>query len=883
MAGLANNARRFSQNTFAVLVGVTDYQASGLPDLPACASEARKLSEALIAPQTWAIPSSQVHLVSDADASRDVIVAALASMAAQAGADDLLIFYFAGHGQSDEESFILRTGSREQDGRRGITREDIVRTLADTKARGVLVVLDCCGGAGFAETAPDFFFGLAGHDFRLLISASRAGESSWELADKGSLFTRRLLRLLRGEDRLDTSGMIFFNDLFEYLYAGVVADAARELPAGTRQTPVFAGSHAGDPLLFLNRELTLAQVRVKTTRLTPDVVRRRLLTTAASIISVVALVLIGYWAFLDSHQYLEVRGDNITLVHGYPGLSGFGLPKDEWTYMEGPDGLLSSAALKVGQPLVFDREKSSETALIEVLNPAPRARIEIWQNNLAAARSDLMIAGNDPHLLTDGDLTLLPYVVSADQKSQLETWVRRLNPEGSIAPVLALKSVDPGLAITAYMASPASANRGAQLNLIAKWDGKCTPEVQTWLDGILADSLAVLSFPQALQAIVKTKGCRLSSERALLAPLRYARDAIFTLRLTDPDAAAELQQTLGGMLTNEGSGIRQRPQLIARLATYWRHIGKAACGKWLLDPQWNLAAESLLDAAVATARDCKGASLEGRVSPDALSIVLHDGPQERVIVREKLNSELGANALNVMAPILESGSVERENVLRAVLKATVNADVRIYAVRRLRYLGVSGADALEYRLPERPDLDRELVRWLASSDPQRASAEFTRLVLAGNINSAFLAALASIVIAPTDKKALVNFAATQTGIARTIINSLIGSFDDAVGLLNASDPPVRNLAADYVVVRPDAAEVVTEARKRSRHADVTLVRSEIKLRQINVLKKELASMPDFALAWRAGWMEHSELDSDGIWLGFEQALDQERIKMVAAP
>jgi hypothetical protein len=30
-------------------------------------------------------------------------------------------------------------------------------------------------------------------------------------------------------------------------------------------------------------------------------------------------------------------------------------------------------------------------------------------------------------------------------------------------------------------------------------------------------------------------------------------------------------------------------------------------------------------------------------------------------------------------------------------------------------------------------------------------------------------------------------------------------------------------------------------------------------------------------------MERSEIDSDGVWIGFEQALDHERLKYLIAP
>jgi hypothetical protein len=182
------DARRFSERIHAVVVGVSEYAGSGLADLPACRTEAAQIAGALSLSRTCGVPGSQIHLIPDSEASRARILDTLMTTASKMTSEDVLIFYFAGHGENDGDGFVLRTGPRTTDAQRGLSREDVSAALSTTQARGVLVILDCCGGVGFAENAPEFFFSLGNRDFRLLISASRAGQSSWELGDRGHSF-----------------------------------------------------------------------------------------------------------------------------------------------------------------------------------------------------------------------------------------------------------------------------------------------------------------------------------------------------------------------------------------------------------------------------------------------------------------------------------------------------------------------------------------------------------------------------------------------------------------------------------------------------------------------------------------------------------------------
>ena len=829
------------------------------------------------------VPASQVHLIPDPQASRATILGTLARVAAQARAGDVVIFYFAGHGEAGAQGFTLRTGPRAADPTRGLGREEIAGALKGTAARGVLVILDCCGGAGFAENAPDFF-NLATHDFRLLLSASRAGESSWELPDRGSLFTRRLLSILRGETVLDRSGSIFFNELFDDLKTNVQEEARRRLPPGQTQTPVFAGTHAGDPLLFLNRNLTLEQVRVRTVRITRQTLHRRVLATAAGLVGGGGLALLFYWAFLDSHRYLDLTGNRIVLVHGYPGLTGFGLPHTEWTYGEEPSDLAEDAsAPREGRPLVLSREDSPEAALLTVLRPPGRARIRIWDGDRAGARRDLLAAAQERRPGAANDLEFLPETVAAEDADELDRIVRTGRPEDSVEPVLALAVLDPSRAVAAWRASPAG-RRGSSLNLLSSWREPCTAAVQDWLDAALSDGTDRITYLTAVRAIARTKDCRLDPAKAFAARQPSdIRDILFALRMSNPAGAEDVRTTLAAMLGPPNALARSAQAHGERLAGFWRYSGGAACGDWLLDPSRALPDEARIDAAVAAVRDCPGARLDAAVADGQLALALRQGDTATAITAYPLDGSLGARVLKGVDAMVEARTEGRDAALRAVLRASRNSETRRLVARRLLAVGADGSEALAYALPASPPLDRELLRWLSRADPRRASAACAEQILTGQVESPLLEALALIPVEPADRARLLAFAATQDVLPRTIVSVLLGSADEAAALLVAPQPEVRTQAQSYAVARPDAAAVFASAQARSVRADVGLKRGASRLRRLAAIEAELAITPDFALEWRASGIDTFEAIDAGLGLAIEQIVERRRGRSVPDP
>lgn len=140
---------------FAVMVGVSDY-GGGQNDLPYTDEDARKLAETL---QREGVLNPSSVVLTNAQATVAGVRDAFARVSAQAGPDDLFLFFFSGHGdQSDtavsgvepdgrSESIVLRDGE--------IDDVEMARLFAGLRTRLSLLVLDSCYSGGFARNVVD--------------------------------------------------------------------------------------------------------------------------------------------------------------------------------------------------------------------------------------------------------------------------------------------------------------------------------------------------------------------------------------------------------------------------------------------------------------------------------------------------------------------------------------------------------------------------------------------------------------------------------------------------------------------------------------------------------------------------------------------------------
>ncbi|WP_420477758.1 pre-peptidase C-terminal domain-containing protein [Brevundimonas sp. FT23028] len=140
---------------FAVMVGVSDYGGTQ-NDLPFTDEDARKLAEAL--DEGGALNESSVVLT-NAQATVGGVRDAFRRVAAEAGPDDLFLFFFSGHGNQTEtpvsgvepdgrsETLVLRDGE--------ISDTELGDLFGRLNTRLSLLVIDACFSGGFARNVVD--------------------------------------------------------------------------------------------------------------------------------------------------------------------------------------------------------------------------------------------------------------------------------------------------------------------------------------------------------------------------------------------------------------------------------------------------------------------------------------------------------------------------------------------------------------------------------------------------------------------------------------------------------------------------------------------------------------------------------------------------------
>lgn len=140
---------------FALTVGVSDY-AGQANDLPYTAQDAVQIGAAL---RETGVLAPQSQVITEQAATVAAVRAAFARIAAQAGPNDVFLFFFSGHGTQEDtrvsnlepdgrlENIVLRDGN--------ITDAELGRMMDDVRAGTTIIAIDACFAGGFARNVVD--------------------------------------------------------------------------------------------------------------------------------------------------------------------------------------------------------------------------------------------------------------------------------------------------------------------------------------------------------------------------------------------------------------------------------------------------------------------------------------------------------------------------------------------------------------------------------------------------------------------------------------------------------------------------------------------------------------------------------------------------------
>ena len=318
-------------------IGVGRYSNPAL-NLRYAAENASRLREAFASPGGCGVPGSNLRLLLDEEATSSTILSTIAEVASGCNQQDVLILYFSGHGEREGSSFFLLPSDADPENlvATGVEAGQLRDLLGTCQARGVLVILDCCKSAGLAEVAGGLFTTVGAQEFRLLLSASRAGQMSYEFESfRGTIFSHHLARVIAGDVPIgDRPGIVYFSDLFDFLANRLAEDLETLGLERTAQETVFAGTYARDPRLFILQRVALETLDAETPRYSKRFVRRATRRAIQAAVAALLLSVAVYYYYLDHARYFgpvasKVDGHDgsyLAILAGDPKFNALGFP-----------------------------------------------------------------------------------------------------------------------------------------------------------------------------------------------------------------------------------------------------------------------------------------------------------------------------------------------------------------------------------------------------------------------------------------------------------------------------------------------------------------------------------------------------------------------------
>lgn len=214
-----------SAKVYLVSVGITDYPGTSM-DLTLPAKDAKTI--------TWLYSKNtkiQYSLLLDDEATQANIVAAMNKVFSMAGPNDIVVFFYSGHGY--EGGFYVYDGMMDY--------QVIRKSMARSQCRNKMIFADACYAGKIRTEGRTSQSGLSAAKKAnvMLFLSSRSNETSIERRDmQNGFFTTYLQKGLRGGADANKDRIITAKELFDYVHPNVV-----ELSSG-KQHPVMWGKFA---------------------------------------------------------------------------------------------------------------------------------------------------------------------------------------------------------------------------------------------------------------------------------------------------------------------------------------------------------------------------------------------------------------------------------------------------------------------------------------------------------------------------------------------------------------------------------------------------------------------------------------------------------------
>jgi len=224
--------RWFKVNVYAVIVGVSNYINSD-NNLQYPAHDAYSFYDFLTSDNGGNIPTSNIQLLLNENATLTKIKLAMNTVFKNAGPNDVVYFYFSGHG-GDEGYFLT------------YDEQALVYSLIDnsfnlSKAKNKICIADACyagiNGEKVKTTSLPYDLGVLNSEPSMpKLMSCRANEKSIEYGNlEHGVFTYYLIEGLKGVANINGDDIITITELFNYVKSNV------EKYTGYLQNPILNG------------------------------------------------------------------------------------------------------------------------------------------------------------------------------------------------------------------------------------------------------------------------------------------------------------------------------------------------------------------------------------------------------------------------------------------------------------------------------------------------------------------------------------------------------------------------------------------------------------------------------------------------------------------
>ncbi len=259
-----------TSSLYVMAVGINKYQNSAY-DLNYAQADAKSFIDKVVEQNKGIYKAIHPVEIYDDQATRANILKGFRSIIAKAKAEDVFVFYYAGHGSINEEKgdgfYLVPTdvtklyGDPEQLAKKAISDEELKNHLTLVKAQKQIVLMDAChSGAALANMKVR----AGGADEKAIVTLARSSGTVWMASSgtkqfatefevlKHGTFTYALLEALDGKADLGQDGQVTVSEI--KLYMDERVQELTQQYSGSAQYPTFWLTGNDFPISVVKKE-----------------------------------------------------------------------------------------------------------------------------------------------------------------------------------------------------------------------------------------------------------------------------------------------------------------------------------------------------------------------------------------------------------------------------------------------------------------------------------------------------------------------------------------------------------------------------------------------------------------------------------------------------